>query len=65
MASGRIAFTKDKIYDFRKTQDSNGYYVTSDISTSHGMHDTHIDSEWFTKFEHTIDEYIKKELFEI
>lgn len=64
MSSGRIAFTKGKIYDFRKTQHSNGYYVTSDISTSHGMHSTHIDSEWFAKTKQ-IDEYIKKELFEI
>ena len=63
MSSGRVAFTEGKIYNFEESQD--GYYVVSDISKSHGMHNSHIDSEWFIKIEHTIDEYIKKDLFEI
>ena len=61
MSSGRIAFTKGKIYNF--TPNGLGYSATSDISNSHGMHSSHIDSEWFIK--HTIDEILNKELFEI
>ncbi len=65
MSSGRVAFTKGKVYEFKRSGKFGSYNTKSEISTSHSMHKSHIGSEWFTELEHTIDEYIKKELFEI